>query len=205
MIEFPKSVTPTLIGACVLLLLGGIGVLSGLVYLLSLSDTSSQIIYSSESDSSDVFPSNPSTNSTEPIWIDIAGAVEKPGVYQLQNGDRIHQVIDLAGGFLPSADLRYISQSLNLAEQVSDGQKVYIPFADDAQVLGSSQTENSVSTKININSASSKELQTLAGIGEVRAQSIIDGRPYSSIEQLTEKNILTINQFTKIKDDIRTY
>lgn len=138
------------------------------------------------------------------IWIDVSGAVEKPGVYQLDSEARVKDVLVVAGGLSSKADREYVSQSLNLAEKLIDGQKIYIPekTVSSGEYLVSGGIKNN---KINVNKASASELMELSGIGEVRAQAIIDGRPYRAIEDLVARKIIPASVFEKIKTKISVY
>lgn len=147
------------------------------------------------------------------IVVEIVGAVQKSGVYQLQNGSRIEDLIIAAGGFSGSADRVWIDKFINRAAKLSDGQKVYIPkvgeqlsgesakndgvYQNTSSVLGAEKTG-----LININTASLKELDTLPGIGPVYGQNIIEHRPYSNVEELLSKGVLKSSVYQKIKDSI---
>lgn len=139
------------------------------------------------------------------ILVDISGAVVEPGVYTVNEGSRLYDVIRLAGGLHDNADI----DAINQAEEVSDGQKIYIPevgeessYADTAS--GSSPL--SLNKKININTAGPEELQTISGIGPSTAQKIIEYRSvngrFASIDEI--KNVSGIGEktFEKLKDYI---
>ncbi|MBU3957211.1 ComEA family DNA-binding protein [Patescibacteria group bacterium] len=137
------------------------------------------------------------------IWVDLAGAVIQPGVYELPSGSRYKDLLARAGGLSAGADREWIEKNLNLAQKLEDAQKVYIPSQmESGEVAGE---ETVVSGKININTASTSELDTLWGIGEVRAKDIIDNRPYSSIDELLTKKVIPSNVFEKIKDEITVF
>ncbi len=144
------------------------------------------------------------------IFIDVAGSVEKPGVYELKANSRIQDALSAAGGLSVDADREYISKALNLAQPVTDGLKIYIP-ARGEEVAGivstgsNSNSTTSFSGLININSASSSQLESLPKIGPVTAQKIIDNRPYVKIEELIEKKVLGQKTFDAIKDNISTF
>jgi competence protein ComEA len=139
------------------------------------------------------------------IFVDVAGAVVKPGVYKLAAGSRIADAINTAGGFSSLADSQFISKGVNLAQKLSDGAKIYVPQkGESGSVVGIAQSSSS-SGLININSATSNQLDTLPGIGPVTAQKIIAGRPYSRIEELLEKKIVGASTFEKIKDKISIF
>ncbi len=130
----------------------------------------------------------------------ICGAVYDAGVYELEAGSRIYHVIELAGGMTEDAMETYLNQ----AQELVDGQKLYVPTKEEVEegtvesvnVEATSSTSNvtddssesSSSDKVNINTASLSELMTLSGIGESKAQSIIDYRDsnggFTNIEDL---------------------
>lgn len=116
------------------------------------------------------------------IAIDVRGAIATPGVVFLDSGDRIVDVVDVSGGFSPSADVSLI----NLSTRVYDGQMLVFPT--QAPTEGSSSGVNP--GLININSASVEELKQLPGIGDVLAQRIVLHRefngPYLSPNDLTD-------------------
>jgi competence protein ComEA len=141
---------------------------------------------------------------SEMIWVDLAGAVMQPGVYELPGESRLKDLLSLARGLSAEADRDWVEKNLNLASKLTDGQKVYIPSQTETagEVAGA---ETAVSGKININTASASELDTLWGIGEARAKGIIDNRPYSSIDELLSKKIIPSNVFESIKDEITVF
>jgi competence protein ComEA len=97
------------------------------------------------------------------------------------------------------ADRDWVETTLNLAAKVSDGDKLFIP------TIGETEVESSASDKININTASLSQLDTLYGVGPATAQKIIDGRPYSKIEDLVAKKAVSQTVFDRIKDEISLY
>lgn len=150
------------------------------------------------------------------IVVDVSGQVIKPGVYELKSDARIQDALSAAGGLSADADREYVARSVNLAQSIQDGMKLYIPSVGE-QVMGvvsSNSTgvtsNNSASTTtssglVNINSASSSQLEALPKIGAVTAQKIIDGRPYTTIDELVEKKILGQKTFEAIKGSISTF
>ena len=139
------------------------------------------------------------------ISVDVSGAVNKPGVYQLMMGSRIEEAIAAAGGFAQTANGEYISKYLNMAQKLSDGSKVYVPFEGETTGSQSSAAVVGVQSKININTASQSELESLSGIGSGRASKIISDRPYQKIEDLLDKKIVGKSVFEQIKDSIVVY
>jgi len=141
----------------------------------------------------------------EMVWVDVAGAVERPGVYELSRGSRVKDALVAAGGLTKGADREYLEKVINMAEEVEDGEKIYIPSEgiSTGEVLGGS-TDN-LGGLINLNTASVSELDTLWGIGEARAKSIVENRPFGKVEELLEKGVLPENVYEKIKDKVSVY
>ncbi len=137
------------------------------------------------------------------IWVDVAGAVVKPGVYQLALGARIKDALIAAGGLAEQADRDFVAKVINLAAVVKDGEKVFVPG------VGSEPSSNNTAQKttglININSASLAQLDTLWGVGASRAQTIVDGRPYGAVADLVTKKILPQNVYDRVKDKLSVY
>lgn len=141
------------------------------------------------------------------IVVDIEGAVKVPGVYKLPSGSRISDVITAAGGLTTDADSSTIEKTINAAQKVSDGQKIYLPRLTDKTTSQSSQsikstTNTSNITTVSINLSSSSQLEALSGVGPVTAEKIINNRPYSSLEELINKKVLGEKLFEKIKNQL---
>lgn len=136
--------------------------------------------------------------SAQTIFVDVGGAVINPGIYELPPDARVNDVLVAAGGLADEADHARISQNLNLAQKLTDGQKLYLPFKGEETVKDSPSQGKGES--LNINTASLAELDTLWGVGPVTAQKIIDGRPYTRVEELLEKKIVKTNVYEAIKD-----
>lgn len=141
----------------------------------------------------------------ENITIHITGEVKYPGVVVLQNGARIVDAIEAAGGETEEADLN----KLNLAYILNDGEKIYVPNKNDMnseEILENQQGDDKQSS-ININTATVEELTELPGIGEATANKIIEYRKqngkFETIEEL--KNVAGIgnSKFENIKDKIK--
>src|SRR3989344_4064277 len=113
------------------------------------------LFLSNKTDSDDiVFEANPTSNdSTEAktIFIDIEGAVVKPGLYKLPHDSRIQDSLIAAGGLSVLADREYIAKNLNLATKLTDGAKIYVPAIGEA-VMGGAVLNSS--SQININTGS---------------------------------------------------
>ncbi len=141
------------------------------------------------------------------VYVYVCGAVNTPGVYELDKQARVFEAVQAAGGMSEDAS----AASVNLARTVADGEQIYVPSGDEAQMQGAGVGENSVATgaeqgKININTASREELMTLTGIGEAKAESILSYREehgrFESIEELMEIEGIKEGVFGKIKEDI---
>ncbi len=164
-------------------------------------------------------------------YIDIKGFVKKPGVYEVTADNIVNDCIKLAGGLLKNAD----TTTINLSKKVSSEMVIYIPkkeeviktttnttvtkdkeIPNDAVVSDNNKSNSSISkdnntqtpnrTLVNINTATIQELTTLSGIGDAKAQDIIDYRTlngnFKTIEDI--KNVSGIGDalFVKIKDYI---
>lgn len=173
----------------------------GLIYSLrsSSDDTSEDIKFESGSTS---LTTGAQANEQK-VTVDVEGAVVNPGVYNLTSNSRVKDALISAGGLSSDADRNWVEKNLNLALKISDGSKIYVPRIGEQVQSASSNSPNS--TLININSATLSELDGLSGVGPVTAQKIIDGRPYSSIEDLRSKKIVGQSVFEKIKDKISIY
>lgn len=157
----------------------------------------------------EVIESNPvrEDSLTGQVVVEISGAVEKPGVYELLASDRVERLLIASGGLSSDADRAWVEKNLNRASKLIDGQKIYIPTVGESSTgsTGSTSTtgvKGTVMGLININTASASELDGLWGIGPARSQAIIDGRPYSSVEELLSKKIVPSNVYERIRDEI---
>lgn len=135
----------------------------------------------------------------EKIKVHIVGEVNNPGLIELDAGCRVQDAIDLAGGLTQDAD----TSKTNLAYIVSDGEKIKIPSLYDEET--EEITVNS-SKKVNINTASVSELQTIPGVGESTANAIVEYRTKSgrfmSIEDVQNVSGIGQSKFEKMKEFI---
>lgn len=140
------------------------------------------------------------------IYIDIAGEVINPGVYVLDEGSRVNDLLIMAGGVTEEANL----DNINLVYILTDGTKITIPNKKDndkSSILQSSLIKSpSNMSAININSADVDELMTLSGIGQSIAEDIIEYRRKNGNFKKKEdiKNVSGIGEskYNKIKDKI---
>ena len=116
-----------------------------------------------------------STTQGTVIFVDIKGAVKNPGVYQMKVGDRVKDALDAAGGLTAEAD----SQKVNLAQRVEDQMVIVVPkVGEEAEEIPAGETSKEATKegKVNINTATVEELKTLKGVGEKKAEAIIEYR-----------------------------
>jgi competence protein ComEA len=146
--------------------------------------------------------SSPSPSVT--LIVDVAGEVRQPGVYEFAEGDRVIDAIERAGGSLPKAELSL----LNLAAPLADGTQILVPKAGPPAVSGvpGGTTPGSAGGLINVNTASATELETLSGIGEVLAATIIEYRtqngPFTSVEDLMDVSGIGPATLDEIRDQV---
>ncbi len=155
------------------------------------------------------YPKESLVQAQKSISVDVSGAVNNPGVYKLNDGDRIEEAIKAGGGFSEKANQEYISKYLNMAQKLSDGTKVYVPYEGEvsANTGGLTGVAGAVSVqgKVNINTSSQSEIESLPGIGPVTASKIIAARRYASIDELLSKKVVSKSVYEKIKDSVVTY
>lgn len=169
------------------------------------------------------------TNITSDVFVHVTGYVKRPGVYKLSVGARIYEAVEKAGGFKKKAQ----KDALNLAETVVDGQKIYICSKKEYKKMlksnggnqggvananagqGSGMTGNSSSSVegqqssgtgelVNINTATVEDFKTLSGIGDAKAQAIVDYRNengnFTKVEDLTNVSGIGDATLAKIKE-----
>lgn len=181
------------------------------------------------------------------IFVDLSGAVNKPGVYELEYGSRVSDLLILGEGFTSEVSASWVSRGLNLSKILEDSAKIYVPFewefyfpetykisktvnknyaADeksgsvsgistgvdqdfevdmsDISDGGNGDTSDGPGVgedgKINVNTASSSELDTLPGIGPAYAEKIISNRPYEDIADFESKSGLYKSTVENIKE-----
>jgi competence protein ComEA len=157
------------------------------------------------------------------IWVDVAGAVRRPGLYSLPDGARVAAALERAGGVGRKAD----RAAVNLAAKLTDGQQVFVPGrgASGAGAAGASPSAGSGAAsgaaggsaasasgaaspgaRISLSSATQAQLEQLDGIGPALAQRIIDYREqnggFKSIDQLQEVSGIGEKRFEALKDRV---
>jgi len=135
------------------------------------------------------------------LVVHVSGAVVKPGLVSVPEGSRIADALAKAGGAAADADV----SRLNLAKRVNDGEQVYVPKIGES-VSAAVGPNPAPSGKININTATVEELDTLPGIGPSIAQRIVEYRqangPFKRIEDLTNVRGIGASLFDQIKDKL---
>lgn len=144
------------------------------------------------------------------ITVDVRGAINKPGVYTLAAGSRVQDALTSAGETTNNADTR----TLNLARKLNDGELLYVPAQGEATPTNvpvaattsarGTPTLKPPSGKINLNTATLAELDTLPGIGPAIAQRIIEYRQqngaFTKIEDVKKVRGIGDAMFEQIKD-----
>lgn len=144
----------------------------------------------------------------EIIVVYITGEVNSQGVIKLSSGSRIADAVKEAGGLTESANIK----NINLAYELEDGEKIYIPNINETETVVTSNSENytteqSKDNTININKAGTEELQNLNGIGAGLSKNIVEYREengkFKQIEDLMNVPGIGENKFNKIKEQIK--
>ena len=161
------------------------------------------------------------TVNSEYIYIDVKGSVKNPGVYKLNSNSRVVDAIEASGGVLDSANTRFI----NLSKALNDGDVVVVYSNEEIENAKKEETiyvetpcvceevkndacykEDGKDDKININTANLNELKTLTGIGDAKANAIIEYRNkngnFKSIEEIKNVSGISNNLYEQIKDFI---
>ena len=184
-----------------LIILGVVVVIILIVYVFTKENSTTTV---ENSIMSETFTINEIKSSK--IIVHIAGEVVNEGVIELEENSRINDAIESAGGVTAEADL----SKINLASVLKDGQKVYIPSEEEIED-GYLEEENEKNIlrndgKININTATQTEFETLPGVGASTALKIINYRKengnFSSIEDIKNVPGIGDSKFDNIKDNI---
>jgi len=157
-------------------------------------------------------------NNDRQVVVEIAGAIQKPGVYTLSSDAIIEDLINQAGGITENADLALMAKIINRAALLNDHGKIYVPTKQDGGNItallesqttsGSSDTVGlpAVTGLVNINIADAKGLDTLPGIGPITAGRIIDYRKakngFKKKEDLMKVQGIGTATYNKLKDKI---
>lgn len=156
-------------------------------------------------------PSSPEPEAVETraqVYVYVTGAVANPGVYSLDEGLRVCDAVEAAGGLTEDAD----ASTVNLARVLSDGEHIALPTKAEVETAlaqgsaGGAGGAAVASSLVNINTADASALETLSGVGSATAQAIISDReqngPFSTIEDLMRVDGIGEKKFAKLKDSI---
>ena len=136
-----------------------------------------------------------SSDATGGVWVDVVGAVRHPGLYRVAAGARVNDAIDAAGGLLGDA----AEEGVNLARQLTDGEQLVVPTADEFAKSGGAAGSAGVApaggasgatpaARVNINTATAEQLDVLPGVGPATATKIVADReangPFASADDL---------------------
>lgn len=168
-------------------------------YLFFKSDDYDELVYL---DDNNIYDSEVVDTVIKKYIVDVKGAVKFPGTYELEEGKRVIDVINLAGGVLENADLL----SINLSKKISDEMLIIIP---EINIISEENFINDFNNdgKISINYGTLENLMSLNGIGEIKAKAIIDYRNnngmFKTIEDIKNVSGIGNSTFEKIKDYIK--
>mgnify|MGYP004566115325 CR=1 FL=1 len=149
--------------------------------------------------------SNNNNNNSNNIGVYVTGEIVNPGVYYLNEGSRLYQLIDIAGGLSDTADIN----KLNLAQSLKDSDKIDIPKKgnkSEEEISNNNERDLDLdNNKVNINVATKEELMGLSGIGASTADKIIKYREkntFTYIEDIMDVPGIGESKFNNIKDSI---
>lgn len=203
-------------------------ILGAIILLIGFASYYYIATYEEVTDESDIFTSTTMVKSevknSEKVFVDVKGAVKKPGVYEMSSNDKVIDAINVAGGLKSNAS----TSNINLSKQVSNEMVIYVFTKSEITtkvtssvpcecetisvsncISNNDDSKNSneeISAKININKASKDELMSVKGLGESKAEAIISYRTINGeFKDIVDiKNVSGIGEalFDKIKDFI---
>jgi competence protein ComEA len=149
----------------------------------------------------EVVEATPEPTAPPLIVVDVEGAVARPGVVRIASGARVADAIAAAGGTTPDAD----PAALNKAAALLDGARVYVPRYGEVPPAGS--VGSASESKLDLNQASAAQLEALPGIGPSTASRIVRAReirPFSKVEELQTRGLVTARVFADLRDLVTT-
>lgn len=124
--------------------------------------------------------------SVAPLFVNVVGAVRRPGLYRLKEGARVADAVSRAGGPTPKAQI----ESVNLAARIADGEQIVVPRGGLGAAVGAAGAPggSGATGPVHLNSATLEQLDALPGVGPVTAQKILDYRQqhgsFGSVDEL---------------------
>lgn len=190
-----------------MILLFGFVILAGVLHSCSMDKSGGEVVIEQKTEGTEsqgtAEQKETENSGKRKMCVFITGCIQQPGVYELEEGTRLYQLVELAGGFTQEAAEDY----LNLAEYVRDGDKITVYSKEEAVSAGTlteGKTQDEKQVSVNINAADKETLMTLPGIGESKAEAIIryreeNGR-FTSAEDIMNISGIKQGAFDKIKD-----
>lgn len=173
-----------------------------------------------QSESISLPPNELLKNPKRKIYIDLSGAVIHAQTYEVDQGTRLFRLIEQAGGLSSEADKSYIQRNYNFSVILTDQQKIHMPsvyevrdgyFTEKRRLVNldtstphteESTPSNTDASLISINDSSLETLKILSGVGDVTAQRIIAGRPYTQVQDLLDRGIIKQSLYDDIVNNI---
>jgi DNA uptake protein and related DNA-binding proteins len=142
------------------------------------------------------------------LVVEIVGAVENPGVFRLPPGSRIGDLVKAAGGYGPRVDADRAGRDINLAAPLRDGDQIRVPSRDEqtsaaARPSAGTGSSGGAGSLVDLNHATTAELDALPGIGPVTAAKIIaarDEQPFAVVQDLRTRKLVGEKTFANLKD-----
>jgi competence protein ComEA len=151
-------------------------------------------------------PSTPAGSSkpAPELIVDVVGKVRKPGIVSVPKGSRVYQAIEAAGGLKGRVD----TASLNMARVLTDGEQILVGLepVEVPAAAGGESSGSSAGAKVNLNTATAEQLDTLPGVGPVTAQAILDWREengrFGSVEDLLDVKGIGDATLAELRDHV---
>lgn len=141
--------------------------------------------------------------------VDVEGAVVRRGLVHVPAGSRVGDALELAGGFAANVDLAAAAETLNLAQEVTDGLKIAVPALGDAPAAGTGATGTAGTPGdaggglVDLNRGTEAELDGLPGVGPATIAKIVAAReeaPFTSVDELRSRGLVGEATFGKLRD-----